>query len=1242
MPLDAHSSLIPDSTASNENSPIRDASSPPVVKRAVRTYGRKKTPPPASQSDASFDAASSLSTRSVYHTAPPNLDDQVKESSDNDNDSDEGDGGGFQFTWQKTLARMDKEDRDNEQPPKRSTTSGFGPPSLLGGITRKDNLSLSSNQEMPVEANDIFSSSSPRRHPTETPRGRRRSPSVTPLFLNADDESDSGNPPPSSINGNTLTPRSDVSSTPPTTDGEPSMSRSSRGKGKQRSLEELRASITPPDSPSTGNVHQLPGGKPRKSKTKRPTKKDREEIRKERARIAENKDVSITSASRKEFKIQDLLETIKPADSTPGSKLQRESSSLLDQDPIMNPSSPEPSNALSGGMDVDILSAKVPGPSKLSPTTIPDVLDDSDEDLPESLTEHLKPRPKAEAKSDLHEIKMRALAAANQRKQIDSDDDDDLEIVPAQKVDAPPRSTEKRARGRKSLPIFARRAVTQPRDRFEQELLARAAEESAKLSELKKQAWIQAGGRVLEEIKPEGGPESVLRAYAEKALKAIENNDNLTKGEDDEDESDGEWKPEERGSASPSSHTMDIVDEGDSEGEDAAMGSEAEGEDGQDDENIAIPRGHRRRTIVDSDEENDENASLKRVSRPARRSISLDEDLESSSVGHDAVTPFSEDGTDKENNAGLLFDRSEDKENKSIARFDSFDSFDDISPRRLGGPSSSGSRQPFQELPGPTDTPKPINFASRANLTELFEAQLSEPRRTPELSPVFGSKSREGFSQFSPTPVVGRALEEEFFDPTQKESQPASLLGEAFGEKPLRRALGRNDSLDFTQEFNLEPSFQPREEILRKANDIVEKEQELKLDAVRHAENKPQLYVNEDGESPSERSPKANEKKRRNAFDMLGQGAHAEAERKRRKLDKSEFVEDEADESDDDAGFWGRPKKDDDEEMENDEDLDKTLETLVDDQEMDDQTLAEERVREKFKEQEQQEDEKLEKIAHNVVEGEFRKRKKDGGFNLSDESDDDDEDENRKARRRLRRQQKNREDVLALTLNPETHAFAQTYNAALKDDDETLEFLAQDQTEEILASLDRKDDDEEDMEDMDEDEVEPETVTMDQIRRAVQERARERAENPNYEDESIDLYDTAWVEDNEDDEDDVVQVKTVVPGAKKAVPTRPRGTAFDLDMDDLETQETLRPEMDEHRLKKQQTWAVSEARNHRNASTARSGRGAAVTSVVRAKCGGGSLRVRPQDKGERSGSQVSKPVKKTASVLDASVFACVK
>ena len=91
--------------------------------------------------------------------------------------------------------------------------------------------------------------------------------------------------------------------------------------------------------------------------------------------------------------------------------------------------------------------------------------------------------------------------------------------------------------------------------------------------------------------------------------------------------------------------------------------------------------------------------------------------------------------------------------------------------------------------------------------------------------------------------------------------------------------------------------------------------------------------------------------KTRNAFDALGRKPPEKLKAPKftkKRLEKSAFIEGEAEESDEDAGFgFGLIKKKDDEEELDGEEQDKILEELVDDADMDESTLNEEKVLEK-------------------------------------------------------------------------------------------------------------------------------------------------------------------------------------------------------------------------------------------------------------------------------------------------------
>jgi mediator of replication checkpoint protein 1 len=81
---------------------------------------------------------------------------------------------------------------------------------------------------------------------------------------------------------------------------------------------------------------------------------------------------------------------------------------------------------------------------------------------------------------------------------------------------------------------------------------------------------------------------------------------------------------------------------------------------------------------------------------------------------------------------------------------------------------------------------------------------------------------------------------------------------------------------------------------------------------------------------------------------VLKNVAKVRGEKPKRPLERSEFVEAEAQESDDDEMFGFGQRKANDGDEEDGEDLDKNLEVLVDDRAMDEETVAPQLVFEKF------------------------------------------------------------------------------------------------------------------------------------------------------------------------------------------------------------------------------------------------------------------------------------------------------
>jgi mediator of replication checkpoint protein 1 len=155
-------------------------------------------------------------------------------------------------------------------------------------------------------------------------------------------------------------------------------------------------------------------------------------------------------------------------------------------------------------------------------------------------------------------------------------------------------------------------------------------------------------------------------------------------------------------------------------------------------------------------------------------------------------------------------------------------------------------------------------------------------------------------------------------------------------------------------------------------------------------------------------SPSPSPAKPRNAFDMLGRKPErikAPLFENKKRFEKNEFIEGEAEESDEDAAFgFGPAKKDDEDELDG-EDQDRVLEELVDDAAMDADTLNESKVLEKVQEHRALDDAADEKRARDAAEGKMRIKRRN---NLLDFDEDDSEEEDWDAKRARERMAKKR------------------------------------------------------------------------------------------------------------------------------------------------------------------------------------------------------------------------------------------
>ncbi|KAJ2915033.1 hypothetical protein MD484_g5403, partial [Candolleomyces efflorescens] len=1315
--------------------------------------GAAEKPPPDAESDTAVDGGGIPSTSD--------------NEDDNQNDSDGTNTGRpskkFQYSWRKQLEELDRDSDEEDVATEKSpadakdnnTSNGaFGQSSLLFD----DQGNRSSQTPAPV-LEDVFGNSvdrsraGPNRIGAPTVRNKKNGGRA--IVHDSDSEGEQPSSTTSPVADPAFTPASRRASTPPTSDiGMPVAKNGLKGKGKRKPSIDSRRSVPPIEFTETLSTHHDRSRSELKRKTQRVTKADKEETAKARARIAVDRKATIPRAEREsKFSLSGLFTTISST-VKPDSDLKEPTSPS--DDPINSFSSPE-ARPSSPGVSVRRTPSPLPNtarPSSRPALADPPPLDSDDDDLPATITVPTTKKPVAESskKDELMKRKYRALEK-NQSRQAGSDSDDDLEIVNAPVSGVAgrtlevehPSSAKKLTHTRKVQMQLAgihptksqaptskqtKKAPPIGRSQLEQELWKRVQLAREKTIKQKQEEWQAIGGTLKETVKAEADQAEVVKNLAAKGLEAAEAQGGGTQYEDSDDESDGDWNPQERGSEEEPDPSMDVQDQVD---EDVSMVSEVEDQDeveaDENDENVPKARMSRRsaKNIVDSDDENDENNPSQQVRgrRPLASlpSSSFGEDEFSMDVVHDGPTPSTDDqnddGTDKENDTSLMFDRSDDKENKAVVRFGlSGLRRDDTLDLDLSEP-----RRPFQELPSP-DTPKAFQ-PGRASLTEMFEAQLSESRRTPDLSPgpllqpfLEGSskKNAGGFSQFSDDEgtLLGKAssngdLADLFDATTQKlDTKPWStkgVLAEAFIEQPLfgPKSSGKKDDLGLTQDIVAVKSLEVKETQIRKADAVFEKEQEYLLDAAFEPKAaKEELYVNEFGfltqtrpnvedpevyvpptptQVPSQRmamlatplddrstqrsplatlsltdptqgeSPVVGRLKRlrkrsvspsdrasaslqpkKNAFDLLRTGAQQPERYKRRKLEAGDFVVDQAEESDDEGGFWGAKKKADDDEEEGGEDMDRNLETLVDDQDMDEETLAKRLVWEKYKEDEAMTDKKIEEEAQAIVKGERRVRKKHGDF-LSDESDDEGENGDlARLQRKMRRQQKKREDVEALEHNPQTKSFAETYKATLFDDDNDFGHLAVDHTQSVLDQLtvphagEEEDDEDEEMGDED-DETQPKSLDVSEIQRILKER---RATHNLAEEDGVDYHDTTWI-DNEDEEDSRPLVKTVKTVQTRKANRPQRGldpSAFDDGFEDG----NLIPNKRGDGRHQQQSWAKRESRN-RNTATARSVGAAAVTGLARAKTGGGSLRQVPKGAPPTTDKVKAGGIKKGASVL---------
>jgi mediator of replication checkpoint protein 1 len=371
-------------------------------------------------------------------------------------------------------------------------------------------------------------------------------------------------------------------------------------------------------------------------------------------------------------------------------------------------------------------------PNLLEPVAPPGDLDSDSDALPEVgelISEEQKRQDQAHIQKALLERKKKLLLAQQTTKPAVSDDD--LEIVPARDMQAVVKEEEaERKSGKKKrisegrkrqlnhggVGLERQRAKATPskdevlpfvvsnvgklkgktdsaiitQGELNRTLVQRVVSANKELTKKKEEEWVRKGGKVIEGTEGvSSSANDASTAYAEKGLQAAKERGVAMEVDDSEDEgSDEDWTPGMRGSTSPSPQPddgeADEENQGDQEADITMVNPESEVlavGDEFDEEVLKIRSRRRVQAIVDSDSDGGNNENTFPMPKLKPRAFGSPQDRNNENVILSIPLPSmnhrgslsstderTEDENDKENNTSLMFDRSEDKENKAVVR----------------------------------------------------------------------------------------------------------------------------------------------------------------------------------------------------------------------------------------------------------------------------------------------------------------------------------------------------------------------------------------------------------------------------------------------------------------------------------------------------------------------------------------------------------------------------------------------
>ncbi|KAI0660906.1 MRC1-like domain-containing protein [Cubamyces menziesii] len=1126
------------------------------------------------------------------------------------------------------------------------------------------------------------------------------------------------------------TPQAQSSPTPPTSIEMPDK----KGKGKQRAVNPLQfeASEELASGPQSSSVGQRKKRKASNApkRVKAPTKKEQLEMKKTTARIVAEQPVSVPRMQQNAIRLGDLLKRFNQSNtrdetppaqsdpiqtfSSPGARaeydLKRASSSGSVNEEF------QPNGLLGNGLQLSVESddefpdvsafkqaqkgqelrrAALELKKRALEKAKPIAADDSDDDLiisndPQTVVHEEERARRTMAMHGIHPSKarQRQLAMAAPRRVHAAlpvnDEEETCRLLATAAT-----STFVASSSKHQPPIVINDPVMLNRI-----LLHRNANVTQKIVKEKEEDWKRRGGRIKQqpgEAAASVAPAEMLKAFVEKQKAQGGSAEDAEMGDDDSDE---DYRPGDDEAERRSQQSEGEDDENKVPGPSRGDPGDQADDEGEDENPFVAPRQRRSlasarhrpvAAVVSDDEEDVENgppplsaslardSSLPHPAQPRQAEDAMDEDRSNLHRGSiSSVGERTEDGTDKENDVRLSFDRSENKENTAIAvQSPSFSlrmsrGFGSLFvPSAQGSPAArsatDGVRSPLKELPaddededdpfvlGPTPGPLRLSSPAPAAPDPTLEASPMNLGGGVGLEPAFSlsnkGKERARFSSpellAEPLPIGGGGGFSQFF--TQ----------EGGGDFEKLKAAQREDDISLTVDTGIRPALEVAPSLIKKADELFEKEQEMVVQEHQAAleEPKPQLFVDENGfltqtrpqirsplnmmtpsqftslrlsspatllssvrkplapllsqapddddddeidenlprrrlrrrsESPTPaHNPSPAVTKPRNAFDVLGRRAPSPKLKPKQKLERSAFIEGEAEESDDDAAFgFGAKRKDDDEEDDG-EDQDQVLAELVDDKEIDEKTLAEEAVLEKVREHQEEDDKALEKVHLDAIQGKFRVKRKDYGIGFEDSGSESDEEAG-KIRRKGKKRRVQNDNIAALAQNEDTQAFAKEYTAAHEEDNDEFAHLNQD-----TMDLDTQEP---------ESEEEREVVTAESLREQLREAARAEKEA-----QSFNPLDTSWVENDGDSEDEMDVEMRVREVAADAVTNATRGTASR-----LQEKTAVLGEGDRARLAR---WAKSENSSRTAGVVGRNtGGSAAVTGHAKAKGGSGSFK----------------------------------